>query len=88
MSHFVLRREVSVKSKSFKELTPRSRTYELRGQGKKSSIRFKDKQTPHTVLQKLSPKVTPRPLKIFEARTDSLEVNEKRKKWRGEKGTC
>ena len=47
----------------FEELTPSFRTYELRGQGgKKSSIRIKDKQTPHTVLQKLSPKTTPPPL--------------------------
>ena len=40
----------------FKELTPHSRTYELRGQGEKKSIQNQDKQTPHTVRQKLSPK--------------------------------
>ena len=40
----------------FKELTPRSRTYEPRGQGKKKSIQNQLKQTPRTVLQKLSPK--------------------------------
>ena len=43
---------MSVKSKFSKELTPRSRAYELRGQGekkqRKSCIRIKDKQTPHT----------------------------------------
>ena len=47
----------------FKELTPRSRTYELRSQGGKKSIyKIKDKHTPHTVLQKLSPKPSPAPL--------------------------
>ena len=43
---------MSENSTFFKELTPRSRTYELRGQGGKKAIRIKDKQTPHTVLQK------------------------------------
>ena len=61
-----LRGSVSEKSTIFKELSPRSRTYELRGKGKKKEkkalIRFKDKQTPHTVLQKLSPKMTLSPL--------------------------
>ena len=43
----------------FKALTPRSWTCELRGQGKKkkSIYKIKDKHTPQTVLQKLSPKV-------------------------------
>ena len=52
------------KSAVFKELTPSFRTYELRGQGvkKKSSNRIKDKQVPHTVLQKLSPKTMTSPL--------------------------
>ena len=30
--------------------------------GKKSSTQNQDKQTPHTVLQKLPPKLTPTPL--------------------------
>ena len=47
----------------FKELTPHSWTYELRGQGIKKSIQNQNKQTPHTVLQKLSPKPRPWPLK-------------------------
>ena len=50
---------MSEKSTFLKKLTPRSRTYELRGQGEKKSKQNKDKQTPHTVLQKLSPKLTP-----------------------------
>ena len=45
----------------FKELTPCFRTYELRGQGKES-IQIQDKQTPHTVLQKPSPKMSTGPL--------------------------
>ena len=48
------------KSAVFKELTQSFRTYELRGQAKKknkkSSNRIKDKQVPHTLLQKLSKK--------------------------------
>ena len=45
----------------FKARTPRSWTYELHGQGKKKGKRKKgqkiqDPQTPHTVLQKSSPK--------------------------------
>ena len=52
------------KSTFCKELTPRSRTYELRGQGKKSIYKIKGKQTPHTVLQKLSPKPSRTPLKL------------------------
>ena len=39
----------------------------LRGQAakeKKSLYKIKDKQTPHTVLQKLSPKAWPAPLRI------------------------
>ena len=50
----------------FKELTPRSQTYELRSQGEKKKnkhIQNQDKQTPHTVLQKLLPKLTPTPLR-------------------------
>ena len=43
------------KKKFFKELTPRSQTNELCGQGEKN-VQNQDKQTPHTVLQKLSPK--------------------------------
>ena len=53
------------KSAVFKELTQSFRTYELRGQAKKkkkSSNRIKDKQVPHTVLQKLSPKSLTSPL--------------------------
>ena len=46
----------------FKEFTPRSRTYEHRIQGKKRNDQNQDKQTPHTVLQKLSPKMTHIPL--------------------------
>ena len=43
------------KSTFYKELAPRSRTYELRGQGgKKRNVQNQDKQTPHTVLQKLT----------------------------------
>ena len=54
--------QVGQKSTFFKELTPHSRTYELRGQGeKKNSIQNQDKQTPHTVLQKLPPKTIPTP---------------------------
>ena len=46
------------KSAVFKELTQSFRTYELRGQAKtnkkkKKANRIKDKQVPHTVLQKL-----------------------------------
>ena len=50
----------------FKELTPRSRTYELCSQGKekKKYYQIQDRQTPHTVLQKLSPKATYTPLKV------------------------
>ena len=44
----------------FKELTPRSWTYELCGQGKINKSIYK--QTPHTVLQKLPPKAWPVPL--------------------------
>ena len=54
------------KSAVFKELTQSFRTYELRGQAKKrkkSSNRIKDKQVPHTLLQKLSPKSLTSPLK-------------------------
>ena len=51
------------KSAVFKELTQSFRTYELRGQAKKkSSNRIKDKQVPHTLLQKLSPKSLTSPL--------------------------
>ena len=50
----------------FKELTPRFRTYELRGQGKregrKRNVPNQDKPTPHTLLQKLSPKMYNTPL--------------------------
>ena len=53
--------EVSEKSTFFKELTSHSRTYELRGQGGKKNLQNQDKQTPHTVLQKLCPKPTPPP---------------------------
>ena len=56
-----LRGQVTGKSTIFKELTPRSRTYEFCGKGEKSIYKFKDKQTPHTVLQKLSPKPSPTP---------------------------
>ena len=39
------------KSAVFKELTPRSRTYELRSQGGGGGTnKIKDKQIPHTVL--------------------------------------
>ena len=40
---------------------------------KKSIYKIKDKQTPHTVLQKLSPKARPTPLKV-------VMVNIKKKK--------
>ena len=52
------------KSAVFKELTQSFRTYELRGQAKKkkSSNRIKDKQVPHTLLQKLSQKSLTSPL--------------------------
>ena len=50
------------KSTFFKELTPRSRTYELRGQRGGSIYKIKDTQTPHTVLQKLPPKAYNTPL--------------------------
>ena len=53
------------KSAVFKELTQNFRTYELRGQAKKkkkSSNRIQDKQVPHTLLQKLSPKSLTSPL--------------------------
>ena len=51
----------------FKEFTLRKPTYELRCQEnerkeKGSSFRIQDKQTPHTTLQKLSPKMTTSPL--------------------------
>ena len=48
----------------FKELTQNFRTYELRGQGKKND-QNQDKQAPHTILQKLSPKVTYTPLRFL-----------------------
>ena len=55
------------KSAVFKELTQSFQTYELRGQAKKkkkkSSNRIKDKQVPHTLLQKLSPKSLTSPLR-------------------------
>ena len=54
---------VSKKRTSFKELTPHSWTYELRKPRGKKELQIQDKQTTHTVLQKLSPKTTPRPLK-------------------------
>ena len=60
---------VEKKSPFFKELTPRSWIYELCGKGKKKKKKKKkkidqnqDKHTPHTVLQKLSPKTTHVPL--------------------------
>ena len=63
-----LRGEVSVKSNFLKELTPRSRTYELRGQGKKekekSSIRIKDKQGPPHCLTKIISKSDTSPLNV------------------------
>ena len=59
-----LKGEDREKSAVFKELTQSFRTYELRGQAKKkkSSNRIKDKQVPHTLLQKLSPKSLTSPL--------------------------
>ena len=55
------------KSAVFKELTQSFQTDELRGQAKKgcqkSSNRIKDKQVPHTLLQKLSPKSLTTPFK-------------------------
>ena len=54
------------KSAVFKELTRSFRTYDLRGQAKKKTKkktnRIKDKQVPHTLLQKLSPKSLTSPL--------------------------
>ena len=60
--HIELRGWVSEKSTFFKELTPCSRTYELHDQGGKKSPQNQDKQTSHTVLQKLSSKPTCTPL--------------------------
>ena len=52
------------KSTVFKELTPRSRTHGAsRPREKKSKVPNQDKHTPHTVLQKLSPKTLRTPLK-------------------------
>ena len=61
---FNLREWLTKKSTFFKELTLRSRTYELRGQGKKRNVPNQDKQTPHTVLQKISPKTLRTPLTV------------------------
>ena len=50
-----------------KELTRRLWTYELHGQGekeKKRNVLNQDKQTPHTVVQKLSPQVLHPPLRV------------------------
>ena len=60
MAIIALRGELHI----FKEFTPRKLTYELRSQEKKKkSIRqIQHKQTPHTTLQKLSPKKSWRPL--------------------------
>ena len=55
-NHMLLWGWLTKKSTVFKKLTPRSRTYELRSQGEKSYAPNQDKQTPHTVLQKLFPK--------------------------------
>ena len=54
---------MSKTSTVFKELTPRSFTYGLRCQEKQRNDQNQDKQTPRTVLQKLSPKTTHVPLK-------------------------
>ena len=60
---FSLRRSGNGKNRHFfKELTPRSWTYELRGQGNKKHIPNQRQHTPHTILQKLSPKPWPTPL--------------------------
>ena len=64
-SHAWLRGWHTKKIDIFKELAPRPRTYELHGQGKKKrNGQNQDKQTPHTVLQKLSPKACTTPLSI------------------------
>ena len=52
------------KMKFFKGMTPRSRTNELHGQGGKKNVQNQDEQTPHIVLQNLSPKLTPGPLRV------------------------
>ena len=56
----------------FKELTPHSWTYDLRGQGEKKSIQNQDKQTLHTVLQKLSPKPTRTPFRTLANEIDDI----------------
>ena len=42
----------------FKEFTPPEGAYELRGQERKKNVTIPDKQTPHTTLQKLSPRTS------------------------------
>ena len=55
-------RHMSKKLTFSKELTPSLQTYELHGQGEKKkekrNYQNQDKQTPHTILQKLPPKTT------------------------------
>ena len=52
---------------------------------KKSQRWYKNKEKPkHEIIYNLSSEST----LLFKARTDSLEVNEKRKKWGGEKDSC
>ena len=66
---YLLKGRVVKKIDIFKELTPRLRTFELRGQGKneekKQSLEIQDKQTPHTVLQKLTSKNDHRSLNLL-----------------------
>ena len=74
---------MSEKSTFFKELTPRSLTYELRGQGKKKEI-YKIKTNKHlTVLQKLSQKLSRTPLTkhLFHEVTYPSQVAENGENW-------
>ena len=74
----------------FKELTPRSQTYELRGQEKKNkrNVPNQDKQTPHIVLQKLSPKTLRTPLRLPWTPTSNIfcqiePYREQKQVWQG-----
>ena len=44
--------------------------------GKKKSLQIQDKQTPHTVLQKLSPKTTTSPLNLVGHRGSCLTFSD------------
>ena len=64
-----LRGKAAEKSTFFKEMTPLSRTYEIRGQGEKGVNKIKDKQTPHTILQKTIARSVASPLNYFKSFT-------------------